>query len=83
MSVRLDAMRRARSRILSAGSSQTADAHSGLILFVWTMVAGDAVKALSFHISPLPVRDLSPAAGTALTGIYIAGYAVIGLIEHL
>jgi hypothetical protein len=62
---------------------RTPTAQSGLLLFAWIMLAGDAVKTLSFYVSPLPVRDLSPAAGTALTGIYIAGYAAIGLIEYL
>jgi len=68
---------------LFAAVLRTPTAQSGLLLFVWIMLAGDVVKSLSFYVSPLPVRDLSPAAGTALTGIYIAAYAAIGLIEHL
>jgi len=68
---------------LFAAALRTPAAQSGLLLFAWIMLAGDAVKTLSFYVSPLPVRDLSPAAGTALTGIYIAGYAAIGLIGHL
>jgi hypothetical protein len=68
---------------LFAAMLRTPDAHSGLVLFAWIMLVGDAVKTASFYVSPLPVRDLSPVAGTALTGIYLAGYAAIGLIECL
>jgi len=44
--------------------------------------AETVTKAVSFYVPPPPVRDLSPAAGTALTGIYALGYAAIPALER-
>lgn len=54
-----------------------------LFFFATLMFLGDLVKAVSFYVPPPPVRDLSPAAGTALTGIYALGYAAILALEHI
>jgi len=54
-----------------------------LSLFATLMLLGDVIKAVSFYVPPPPARDLSPAAGTALTGIYALGYAVIFALEHV
>ena len=53
-----------------------------LTFFASLMLLGDLVKAVSFYVPPPPVRDLSPAAGTALTGIYAVGYLAILALEH-
>jgi hypothetical protein len=68
---------------LLAALLRTPSAHSKLVIFAALMWFGDAMKVLSFHVRPLPVRDLSPAAGTALTGIFVVGYMAICLLESL
>jgi len=54
-----------------------------LFFFATLMLLGDLIKAVSFYVPSPPVRDLSPAAGTALTGIYALGYAAILALEHI
>ena len=54
-----------------------------LLFFATLMLLGDLIKPVSFYVPPPPIRDLSPAAGTALTGIYALGYAEILALEHI
>ncbi len=54
-----------------------------LTLFASLMLLGDLIKAVSFYVPPPPVRDLSPAVGAALTGIYALGYAAILVLGHI
>lgn len=68
---------------LLASLLRTERAHLWLVSFAALMWVGDAVKILSFYAGPFPVRDLSRATGTALTGVYVAGYTAIILLESL
>ncbi len=54
-----------------------------LFFFATLMLLGDLIKLVSFYVPPPPVRDLSPAAGTALTGIYALGYTAILVLAHI
>lgn len=54
-----------------------------LFFFAALMLLGDLIKAVSFFVPPPPVRDLSPVAGTALTGFYALGYAAILVLERI
>jgi hypothetical protein len=69
--------------LLFAALLRSAEVDFWLFWFAELMLLGDLIKVLSFYVRPFPVRDLSPAVGTALTGIYAVGYLAIILLPQL
>ncbi len=69
--------------LLLAALLRGAEVDFWLFWFATLMLLGDLIKIVSFYVRPFPVRSLSPAAGTALTGVYAVGYMAIILLPEL
>lgn len=54
-----------------------------LSVFAALMLLGDLVKLLFLRLHPFRVRELSKTVMYGLTGVFIAGYALILLLEWL